>query len=199
MSSAPITQTPAAAAKAYIDAGLILVAFDRGSKGPHHTGWNLRENCIDNETQASNLFGNIGLAHAYSRTCCIDIDDMPRAVEWCGGAGIDLKALCRDPSAVLMTSGSKYHLKLFYLLPPGVASWRMPTRADPTWPQPSTAMRTTRSDGGAKVTRSRYRLARPQNDAQTSSRTRSSNVSRRTTVRASPSATNTTAGRGTLL
>jgi hypothetical protein len=43
------------------------------------------------------------------------------AVSWCAGAGIDLKALCRDPTAVLMTSGRRYRLKLLYRLPPGVA------------------------------------------------------------------------------
>ena len=29
----------------------VLVAFDRGSKGPHHKGWNLRDNCIDSAAQ----------------------------------------------------------------------------------------------------------------------------------------------------
>ena len=63
-----------------------------------------------------------------------------------------------------------------------------------------------RSAGGAEVTRSRYRLGdatvagRPTTvAAQTSRRTRSSSVSRRTTARAVPPATKSTAGRGTLL
>ncbi len=88
--------------------------------------------------------------------------------------------------------------------------WRIPTRAAPTLPQPRTATRRCRSVDGAEVTRSRYRLGTgvpvlprravgPGRRGQTSKRTRSSRVSRRTTVRASPSATKTTAGRGTLL
>ncbi len=81
-------------------------------------------------------------------------------------------------------------------------SWRIPTKAEPTFPQPSTAMRTGRSEGGGEVTRSRYRLADSDlGDAvdQPSKRTRSSKVSRRTATLASPLATKTTAGRGTLL
>jgi hypothetical protein len=105
------------AATQYIGARLILVAFDRGSKGPHHKGWNKRENCIDSVAQAATLRGNIGLAHAYSRTCCIDIDDMALAAEWFGGAGIDLSDYWNAPDAVRLTSGVPNRGKLLYRLP----------------------------------------------------------------------------------
>ena len=74
-----------------------------------------------------------------------------------------------------------------------------PTRAAPTVPPPSTATRTVGREGSAEVTRQRYRLAGTPTAGQTSRRSRSSRVSRRTTVRAAPSATKTTSGRGTLL
>jgi hypothetical protein len=114
------------AAKQYVQAGLVLVAFDRGSKGPHHKGWNLRANCIDSIAQASNLYGNIGLAHAYSRTCCIDIDEMTLAASWFAGAGIDLADFWSASDAVRMTSGMPNRGKLLYRLPPHVAT--LPTR-----------------------------------------------------------------------
>ena len=105
---------------------------------------------------------------------------------------------------------------------------RSETRAPPTFPAPRTATRTgssARASGPATVSRapsapspSRYRpwwsypgeserrscsghdpLPVGTNRSQASRRTRSSSVSRRTTTRAAPSATNTTAGRGTLL
>lgn len=114
------------AAKQYVQAGLVLVAFDRGSKGPHHKGWNLRKNCIDSIAQASNLYGNIGLAHGYSRTCCIDIDDMLLAASWFGGAGIDLLEYWNAADAVRMTSGLPNRGKLLYRLPAHIGV--LPTR-----------------------------------------------------------------------
>jgi hypothetical protein len=114
----PISKTPAAA-QAYVKAGFVLVPFDRGSKGPKVKGWNLRENCIDTIEAAANLFGNIGVALAYSRMVVIDIDDMPLAVAWFAGAGIDLVALWNAPDAVRWTSGRLNRGKILYRLPPG--------------------------------------------------------------------------------
>ena len=91
-------------------------------------------------------------------------------------------------------------------------------RAPPTFPAPRTATRTGWSTVSEEpldclactfgTMRSRYRPfrwrpverpAQPTMPDQPSRRTRSSSVSRRTTTRAAPSATKTTAGRGTLL
>jgi hypothetical protein len=121
----PISPTPAAAI-AYVKAGLVLVAFDRGMKCPTHKGWNLREKCIDSVAQASDCFANIGLAHAYSRTCCIDIDNKPLAAMWLGGWGINLDDLWNAPDAVRWESGMPDRGKLLYRLPAGVDV--LPTR-----------------------------------------------------------------------
>jgi hypothetical protein len=111
------------AAKQYVAAGLVLVAFDRGTKGkgPQHKGWNKRENCITTAEQASNLYGNIGVALLYSRLVSIDIDNMPLAVSWFGGVGIDLQGYWDDSNAVRMTSGRPDRGKIFYRMPDHIA------------------------------------------------------------------------------
>jgi hypothetical protein len=114
------------AAKQYVGAGLILVAFDRGSKGPHHRGWNRLENCIRTIAQAAECKSNIGIAHAYSGTCCIDIDDMTLAAEWFGGVGIDLSDYWNAPDAVRMVSGMPNRGKIIYRTPAYAAA--LPTR-----------------------------------------------------------------------
>jgi hypothetical protein len=121
----PISQTPAAAV-ALVKAGIYLVPFERGSKGPRTKGWNRPENCVSTVERASHLHGNIGIAHVPSRTCCIDIDDMALAVSWFGGAGIDLEGYWNAPDAVRWTSGVPDRGKLLYRLPDGVAL--LPTR-----------------------------------------------------------------------
>jgi hypothetical protein len=122
MNAVPISKTPAAAVE-YVKAGWVLVPFDRGLKGPDWKGWNLRAKCISTVEQASDCHVNIGIAHAYSGpypTCCLDIDNFRLADSWLGGAGIDLKALCADRKAVLMSSGRRGRIKLMYSLGPNV-------------------------------------------------------------------------------
>lgn len=111
------------AAKQYVGAGLILVAFDRGAKGkgPQHKGWNKRENCITTLDQASNLYGNIGVALLYSRLVSLDIDNMPFAISWFAGVGIDLQAYWDAANAVRMTSGRPNRGKIFYRMPDHIA------------------------------------------------------------------------------
>jgi hypothetical protein len=108
------------AAREYAQAGWALVAFESGRKGPTFRGWNLRQRCITDPDVAEEHDGNVGLAHAYSRTCVIDVDDLAAAVTWFSGHGIDLADLMDQPDAVMISSGRKNRGKLLYALPPGI-------------------------------------------------------------------------------
>jgi hypothetical protein len=116
----PISQTPAAAAKAYLDAGLVLIAFDKGKKGPDYTEWNTPKHFITTNAQASNLYGNMGLAHVPSRTCCFDIDDPNSAFLWFGERGLNL-AKYTDASDAVRYRGQPGRWKILYRLPSNIA------------------------------------------------------------------------------
>lgn len=96
----------------YINAGWALVPIPKGTKGPRSKGWNLRENC----KLPPGWAGNIGLAHAYSGTCCIDFDRLDDASKWLAEHGIDAQALLSSPRAVRITSGRPNRAKLLYRL-----------------------------------------------------------------------------------
>ncbi len=115
--------TPAVneAACDYVRAGWVLVPFDRSTKGPQHKGWNLRERCISTEDAALKCRGNVGLAHAYSRTAVIDFDDVARARDWFAAKGVTLSELWDAPDAVRISSGRENRGKLLYKLPEGLA------------------------------------------------------------------------------
>jgi hypothetical protein len=115
----PISPTPAAAV-AYVKAGLVLVPFDRGLKGPDWKGWNLRENCVSTAADAANCYVNIGLAHAYSGTCCLDLDDINSAFLWFGEHELDL-AKYIDAADAVRYRGRPDRCKILYRLPPNVA------------------------------------------------------------------------------
>jgi hypothetical protein len=112
-------------AKTLIESGLALVGIPFGQKGPITSGWNLRQNCVTDPSKAVQLLGgNIGLAHAYcapAPTCAIDIDNYIAAKPWLETHGIDLKDLLLAESAVVISSGKKFSLKLLYRLPAGTA------------------------------------------------------------------------------
>ena len=111
-------QTSRNAAVEYVQAGLVLVPISAGRKGPNDTGWNLRENCIATETAASRLNGqNLGLAHAYSRTCAVDVDDLKTAVDWFSGKNLDFISILMDPATVQISSGRDNRAKILYRLP----------------------------------------------------------------------------------
>ena len=61
------------AAIGYVEAGFALTNVN--GKAPTATGWNRRDKAITSDAQVHTLNGSIGLLHAYSGTCCIDIDD----------------------------------------------------------------------------------------------------------------------------
>ena len=63
---------------AYLRHGWKLVAIPPGSKGPRTPGWNRKENTIADSTAVPPGYG-VGLAHAYSGTMALDIDNWQQA------------------------------------------------------------------------------------------------------------------------
>lgn len=80
-----------------------------GTKGPTSVGWNLRG------AQPHGQRG-LGLCHAYSGTCAVDVDDYPVAIDWLHKQGIDLDALLEDTKSVQIISGKVNRAKLLYKL-----------------------------------------------------------------------------------
>ena len=105
----------------YLEHGWKLVPILPGHKSPVTKGWQRRENAITNPDAAVTM-RSAGLAHAYSGTCAIDVDDYPRAYEWLAERGVDLDALCAAPDAVQITSGRVNRAKLIYSLPEPLCS-----------------------------------------------------------------------------
>lgn len=103
----------------YIEHGWVLVPIKPGQKGPRTRGWNQRKNCV---TDPDFQMHSAGLAHAYSGTCAIDIDDYDYARDWLIERGIDLDALFDAPDSVHIVSGRGGHGKLLYKLPEPLAS-----------------------------------------------------------------------------
>lgn len=101
----------------YTCQGWALVAFSPRQKGPTNPGWQRIENCVTDPEVAAELDGNIGLAHAYSGTCAIDIDDMDASRQWLAEHDIDLDALWNAPTAVRLSSGRPNRGKLIYQIP----------------------------------------------------------------------------------
>lgn len=98
----------------YVAAGWALTHFNTGEKGPKWAGWNKREKAILDPEVAENIDGNVGLLHAYSGTCCIDIDDLSAATKWMSARGIDIIKLLSAPDAVRIHSGREGSAKLLY-------------------------------------------------------------------------------------
>ncbi len=103
-------------AKQYIEeCGFKLCAIAKGSKGPKSEEW-------QNKPLALNMIGDhgLGLIHALSGTCAIDVDDLQAAEAWLGARGIELRELLGGDDAVQIVSGRSNRAKLLYRLPDGV-------------------------------------------------------------------------------
>ena len=118
-SPANIQQHPASV-DAYIRHGLSLVPIPAGTKGPRSPGWNHKENALKSQADLPPGFG-IGLAHAYSGTMALDIDNWTIASTMLAEHGINLQALYDAPDAVIINSGKEGHGKLLYKMPFGLA------------------------------------------------------------------------------
>lgn len=101
----------------YVRHGWALVPIPSGEKGPTSKEWNALERCVTTPAAAAKRsWQNFGLAHAYSGTCSIDIDDLESASAWLAERGINLAALLSDPYAVCISSGRPNRAKLLYRL-----------------------------------------------------------------------------------
>lgn len=119
MTSHPVSQHPASV-DAYIRAGWSLVPIPPNTKGPTTKDWNKRENALRSHIELPPGWG-IGLAHAYSGTMALDIDDWNTAAFMLMMQGIDLNALYAAPDAVIVDSGRQGHGKLLYAMPFGLS------------------------------------------------------------------------------
>lgn len=109
-----------ASVDAYIRHGWSLVPIPPGTKGPATKGWNRKENALVSQASLPQGHG-IGLAHAYSGTMALDIDDWDRAAFELMLKGINLQALYDAPDAVIVDSGRAGRGKLLYAMPFGLA------------------------------------------------------------------------------
>lgn len=102
----------------YLSAGWALCKIKPGEKGAFETGWSTREGAHVGQRRdlLEDWTGGVGLLHAYSGTCAIDIDDMKRAVPAFAAHGIDLPGLLRAAGSVVWWRGDPTRLKLLYRL-----------------------------------------------------------------------------------
>lgn len=104
---------------AYIQHGFSLIPIPPNSKAPRTPGWNLRENSLKSYSVLPQGFG-VGLAHAYSGTMALDIDDWTRAAGELLRHEIDIYRLFQNKESVGIDSGRKSHAKLLYKMPEGL-------------------------------------------------------------------------------
>jgi|GEM_PF-1981671 len=120
MSAVPETLNLSLVAGQYVKLGWALVPIDSGTKKPSGAGWNQRERCITTIAGCRRIRANVGLAHAYSRTCVLDLDDFELATAWLAENGIAMADLWDALDAVKINSGRPNKGKLLYRLPAGV-------------------------------------------------------------------------------
>ena len=115
-----------------------LVPIPQGKKGPVDQGWQEEERCVPPfliDLLACPACGgvlidtsnNIGLAHAYSNTCAIDIDDYQTSKAELTKVNIDLDQLLTADDAVIIYSGRKNRAKLLYSIDKPIRSKKLYT------------------------------------------------------------------------
>ena len=110
----------------YVSHGWVLVPIPLGMKKAITVGWNIKKNGITDEEIAEHMDGNVGLAHAYSGTCCIDLDDLVTASEWLGFRSVNIQDLIDAPDTVRISSGRDNRAKLLYKLSVPLPSFSLP-------------------------------------------------------------------------
>lgn len=103
------------AADDYKAAGWQLCDIPPGTKGPRTPGWQIKG-------ALSHGKGGVGLCHAFSGTCSLDIDDYSLALEWLHKSGVDLDDLITAPDSVQIVSGRVNRAKLLYRMDAPMAS-----------------------------------------------------------------------------
>jgi len=119
MTAVQTIQQHPASVDLYIRHDWSLVPIPFGTKGPRTPGWNRKENALRSHTDLPSGYG-IGLAHAYSGTMALDIDNWQTAVELLRKSNIDLQELYDAIDAVIINSGKAGHGKLLYGMPFGL-------------------------------------------------------------------------------
>lgn len=109
----------------YVRHGWALIDIPRGQKGPRAHGWNTRERAITDPEIAECLDGNVGLAHGFSKSCAVDIDDIDTVAAFLAERGIDLYELLAAPDAVRIDSGREGRAKLLYAMPKPRPSFKL--------------------------------------------------------------------------
>lgn len=79
---------------------------------------------IDDPAIAEWMDGNVGLAHAYSGTCAIDVDDLAKATTWLHERGVNLHALLTAPDCVRIES-RQGRAKLLYRIDKPLPSYNL--------------------------------------------------------------------------
>ncbi len=97
----------------YAAHGWRLCIIDRGKKAPLYEDWNTPAK-IAEATAAAEGADGMGLCHADSGTCAIDIDNMTQARAWLAEHDVDLDSLLTAPDAVRIESGKPGRSKLLY-------------------------------------------------------------------------------------
>lgn len=120
MSAAPDTLNLSLLARQYVANGWALVPVAPGSKGPKGLGWNQRENCVTTLEGCKRIRANVGLAHAFSGTCVLDLDDFEKGEKWLASKGVRLSEFWDSEEAVKIHSGRLNRGKLLFRLPAGV-------------------------------------------------------------------------------
>src|ERR1700743_3372529 len=95
--------------------GFKLCAIDPGQKSPKYTGWQKKPMQAE-YIEATGA--NVGLLHALSGTCVLDIDNMELARPWLTQWDISLDDLMASPDAVMISSGRSNRIKLLYRMTP---------------------------------------------------------------------------------
>ena len=119
MTATNTVQQHPASVDLYIRHGWSLVPIPQGTKGPRTPGWNKKENALRSQADLPQNFG-IGLAHAYSGTMALDIDNWQATQALLNDHGINLIDFYNDPDAVIIESGKQGHGKLLYKMPTGL-------------------------------------------------------------------------------
>lgn len=103
----------------YLSNGIALVPIPKGKKGPTIPDWNAPNKAITDITRASDITGNVGIAHAYCTepTAALDIDNYTEAKKILAEYGVDLDALYEGKDAVRIDSGRANRGKLLFKLP----------------------------------------------------------------------------------
>lgn len=99
----------------YVRHGLVLVPVLPGEKRPINPQWQLSENCIRHPLVAGRLTA-AGLAHAYSGTCVLDIDDIDAARNALHELGFSLDRALSDAKMVRIDSGQPGRAKFVFKL-----------------------------------------------------------------------------------